>query len=131
MTVAWSIRPEQRSRGGGSRRHRGAAGFAQCYQRHGVFQMRWRWRHETSWIYGATPSAEEAQRWLTDARASLALGNEPPAPPVYVSPAQQPRTSTKISLDVERCPRCHLLRPCDPCINELTREIRSARRGAP
>jgi hypothetical protein len=131
MTVAWSIRPEQRSKGGAWRRHLGAAGFAQSYERRGRWQLRWRWRHETSWTYGATMSPEMAKAWLAAARAALAEGNEPPEPPAAVAPQQVPRASKKIDLDAERCDVCGLLKPCSPCIPEIRRNLRSARRGEP
>ncbi len=146
----WSIRPDQRTRGGGSRRGRGLNGYAVMQLNRGTWRGRWRWRLDTVWRSGSVRTEEEAREWVELARAAIAIGEEPPELPHYDAredrdppPAPAPtlppeeiaarraRIKQQMAPDAPRCPHCHCLTPCDPCIPEIRREIRNARRGEP
>lgn len=138
-----SVRPEQLSRGGyRARGTRGANGYAVMQPAKGAWRLRWRWRKETTWRNGSVRTAEEARDWVERAREAFARGDNPPPMPRYDRrddprpPKNAPipgREQIKAAVvramtTLERCDLCGLLRPCSPCIPELRREIRSARR---
>lgn len=109
------------------------------------FSIAWRWRYDVNWHAGSVATHEEAEALRDAIRAALERGDEPGPMSRYdvrngredtagerLSAAElaerRARLAQQLAPDAVRCARCHCLKPCDPCIDELTREIRSARR---
>lgn len=144
VAVSWDRQASSNAKGGAkARRGTGANGYAVMQPSKGVWRLRWRWRQETTWRNGSARTATEARAWVELARAALAVGNEPPAPPHYDrrSDPRPPRVPVvadreeskaavvKAMTTLERCDACGLLRPCDPCFGEMRAELYAARRG--
>lgn len=143
----WSIRPESRSRGGGSRRGSALLGYVRISETDVGFSVAWRWRCDVRWRAGSVETRDEAEALRIQIREALARGDQPGKLPRYdVRSERQAATPTtftpeelaerrarlkqQLAPDAERCPRCHMLAPCDPCIPEIRRNLRSARRGS-
>lgn len=137
-------RHEHRSRAGIRTRGHGLPGYVRIQELPASFSIAWRWRYDVKWHAGSVATREEAEAIRVQIRAALARGEEPAQLPKYdARPSRDPiavlspeelaerraRLKQQLAPDAERCPRCHCLKPCHPCIDELTREIRSARRG--
>lgn len=141
----WSIRPESRSRGGGSRRGKGLSGYVRICEFETSFNVAWRWRNETKWYSGTVETREEAEALRKRIKESLERGEDPGEMPKRVRTREvtsversadeiaqaRARLQQQLAPGAERCPHCHCLKPCDPCIDEIRRILRSARRGAP
>lgn len=139
-------RPESRTRGGGAHRGRGLAGYVRIQETEVAFSIAWRWRNDARWRCGSVATREEAEALRARIREALERGEEPGPLPKYevrkareeaaagaVSPEElaerRARLRAQLAPDAERCPRCRMLRPCDPCLPEIRRNLRSARRN--
>lgn len=142
----WSIRPESRSRGGGSRRGTALRGYIRVSELPQSFSIAWRWRYDVRWRAGSVRTREEAEELRLQIREALARGDEPPALPNYdlrderraatpsaFTPAElaerRAALQRQLAPDAPRCPVCLMLSPCSPCITEIRRGMRSARRA--
>jgi hypothetical protein len=122
-------------------------GYVSIAERKAGFGVQWRWKDSKVWKAGSVHTRDEANALAARLRASIAAGEEPEELPHYKStrnaalngPATAARSKqeledahariAKIIGEPERCVRCHLLKPCDPCIPALRRHLREARRG--
>lgn len=144
----WSIRPASRTRGGDAHRGRALPGYIRISETGGGFSIAWRWRYDVRWRAGSVATRDEAEALRTQIREALARGEEPGKLPRYdVRNERRAATPTaftpeelaerrallqrQLAPDAERCPRCLMLTPCHPCIPDVRRDLRSARREAP
>jgi len=148
MSVAYSISPESRRRGTrrGAATRSSLAGYTNVAELRNGFRIAWRWRHERRWHLGTVRTREEAETLRAKLREVLARGEEPGPLPKYdvrvdrqaSAPPRRSETElaerrarlkAQLAPDAERCTVCRMLKPCSPCLDEISESIRRARRG--